>query len=130
MTKAQLYLGLLSYAYSIKATVSFCYSSLLILIALSAQISSNIANDIWDFKKGGDTSERKGPLRPLSQGLLSLSEVKFALYVSFSLLLLSGISLSLLVNPYLLFIGLAVALGLFGFTSVLCQLSSVLTFLA
>ncbi len=133
MTKGELYLGLLrpktllsglssvlvpiAYAYSIKGTVSIGYSSLLILIALSAQISSNIANDLWDYKKGGDTSERKGPLRPLSQGLLSIGEVKLALAISFSCLLFFGILLSLLVNPYLLLIGLAVALGLFAYSA-------------
>ncbi len=133
MTKFQLYIGLLRpktllsglsavlvpiiYAYTIKGTVSIGYSTLLILIALSAQISSNIANDLWDFKKGGDTSERKGPLRPLSQGLLTGNEVQVALSISFCFFLISGISLSLLVNPYLLLIGLAVALGLFAYSA-------------
>ncbi len=133
MTKGQLYLGLLRpktllsglssvlvpivYVYSIKGAVSLGYSSLLILIALSAQISSNIANDIWDYKKGGDTSERKGPLRPLSKGLLSLREVKLALAISFSCLLVFGILLSVLVNPVLLLVGLAVALGLFSYSA-------------
>ncbi len=133
MNKTKLYIGLLrpktllsglasvivpiAYAYSIKGTVSIVYSILLILIALSAQISSNIANDLWDFKKGGDTSDRKGPLRPLSQGLLSVKEVQIALALSFGALLLFGISLSLLVNPYLLLVGLAVALGLFAYSA-------------
>ncbi len=133
MRKGQLYFGLLRpktllsglssvlvpiiYTYSQKGAVSIGYSSLLILIALSAQISSNIANDIWDYKKGGDTSERKGPLRPLSKGLLSLKEVKYALAISFSCLLGFGALLSILVNPYLLLVGLAVALGLFAYSA-------------
>ncbi len=130
--KTKLYLGLLRpktllsslsavsipicYALRHSESVSLFYSLLLVLIALTAQIASNIANDIGDFKKGSDTSARKGPLRPLSKGLLSLKEVKLALYLDLFVLLICGVSLSLLVNPYLLLVGLSVVVGLFAYT--------------
>ena len=62
-------------------------TALLLVVAISAQIGSNIANDLIDFKKGADTEERTGPLRPLSKGLLTEGEVRRALYISLFVLL-------------------------------------------
>ena len=68
-------------------------TALLLVVAISAQIGSNIANDLIDFKKGADTEERTGPLRPLSKGLLTEGEVRRALYISLFVFLASGITL-------------------------------------
>ena len=39
--------------------------------ALLLQIGSNLANDVFDFERGTDTSERLGPTRVTQAGLLS-----------------------------------------------------------
>lgn len=60
------------------------------LTALGIQISTNFANDYFDFIKGADTAERKGPLRVTQAGLVSLSTMKKALCISFGITALLG----------------------------------------
>jgi 1,4-dihydroxy-2-naphthoate octaprenyltransferase len=91
-------------------------TALLLVVAISAQIGSNIANDLIDFKKGADTEERTGPLRPLSKGLLTEGEVRRALYISLFVFLASGITLVALTSWWLLLVGLAVGLGIFAYS--------------
>ena len=105
----------LFYARSLGA-IEWVKALLLILVAVSAQIASNIANDLIDYKKGADTDERKGPLRPLSKGLLAEREVKQALYISLAALLISGISLIALSSWWLLFIGGFISIGIFAYS--------------
>ena len=105
----------LFYAGSLGA-IEWVKALLLILVAVSAQIASNIANDLIDYKKGADTDERKGPLRPLSKGLLTEREVKQALYISLAALLISGISLIALSSWWLLFIGGFISIGIFAYS--------------
>lgn len=44
---------------------------LCLLFALLAQIASNMANDYFDYKKGGDSPDRVGPQRAVVSGLIS-----------------------------------------------------------
>ena len=78
------------YAASLGA-IDILRTLLLVVVAVAAQIASNIANDLIDHRKGADTDERKGPLRPLSRGLISEREVRLALYLSLAVLLTSGL---------------------------------------
>ena len=92
------------------------FSGLSSVVAVAAQIASNIANDLIDHRKGADTDERKGPLRPLSRGLISEREVRIALYLSLAVLLTSGLWLIALSSWWLLLVGLAVVLGVFAYS--------------
>jgi len=47
-----------------------------LLTGLGIQISCNIANDLFDYLKGADTQERKGPIRVTASGLLTVAQVK------------------------------------------------------
>lgn len=98
-------------------------SALLFLLAVSAQIASNIANDLIDYKRGADTETRTGPLRPLSRGLLTESEVRWALGGSLAILIVCGLILVALSSWWLLLIGLAVVLGIFAYSGGLFPLS-------
>lgn len=89
---------------------------LCIIIAITAQISSNIANDWLDFKKGSDTPERLGPDRPISLGWLTEKEVVLALVVSLLIMAVAGIWLVINTTWLLLFVGLAVGLGIFAYS--------------
>ena len=64
-----------------------------LLAALCIQIGTNLANDYFDFKKGADTSERKGPVRVTQAGLIAPRTVLFAAIVFFGLAALSSIYL-------------------------------------
>jgi 1,4-dihydroxy-2-naphthoate octaprenyltransferase len=67
------------------------------LMALSAalciQIGTNLANDYFDFKKGADTSDRKGPTRVTQAGLIKAPLVLWVSIVFFVLAALSSIYL-------------------------------------
>lgn len=56
-----------------------------LLGALLLQIGSNLANDVFDFKKGMDTKERTGPLRVTQAGLLSPRQVLAGMWTIFAL---------------------------------------------
>lgn len=130
-SKLSLYIGLLrpktlfSGLSSVIVAIAYAYSQgysnwvkalLLIAIAVLAQIASNIANDLIDFRKGADTAERKGPLRPLSKGLLSLQEVRVALVINLVLLVTAGLVIMALSSWYLSLVGLFIVLGIFAYS--------------
>lgn len=51
----------------------------IIVTALLLQILSNYANDYGDHESGVDTIDRKGPIRPLQKGIISISQMKLAI---------------------------------------------------
>jgi 1,4-dihydroxy-2-naphthoate octaprenyltransferase len=68
-----------------------------LLAALLLQIGSNLANDVFDFKKGMDTKERTGPVRVTQAGLLSPRQVLAGMWIVFAL--------AFFVGTYLIWIG-------------------------
>ncbi len=56
-----------------------------LLFALCIQIGTNFANDYFDFLKGADTKDRKGPMRVMQKGLLSKTHMKRAIAAVFCL---------------------------------------------
>ena len=96
----------------------FCPTTaiLTVLVGVLAQIVSNIANDLFDFKKGADRKDRKGFERPLSLGKVSYREVKRLLIISIVATALTGIALILLTSPWLSIVGALVILGAIAYT--------------
>lgn len=80
-----------------------------ILTGIGIQISTNFANDLYDFLKGADTKERKGPTRVTASGLLQVGQVKLATFFIMGLTAVCG---SLLVFRGGWMIGVLVALAL------------------
>lgn len=64
-----------------------------LLGALLLQIGANLANDVFDYQKGADTSERLGPLRVTQAGLLSPRAMFQGMTVVFGLATLIGLYL-------------------------------------
>lgn len=52
--------------------------------AVLIQVGANFANDLFDFEKGADTSQRLGPPRVTQSGLASPQQVRRAMTVSFA----------------------------------------------
>ena len=68
-----------------------------IAFALLIQVGTNFANDYFDFIKGADTANRKGPRRLVQAGLIPAQTMKLATHIVFCL--------SALVMLYLVSIG-------------------------
>lgn len=47
------------------------------------QIGTNFVNDLYDFLSGKDSENRLGPQRALASGLITVTEMKFAIYFTF-----------------------------------------------
>lgn len=74
---------------------SFRWEILLLasLTTIFLQILSNLSNDYGDTVHGADSADRQGPVRAVQSGLISLAEMKRAMYLFGILSLLSGLLL-------------------------------------
>jgi 1,4-dihydroxy-2-naphthoate octaprenyltransferase len=82
------------------------------LTTIFLQILSNLSNDYGDTVHGADSADRQGPVRAVQSGLISLAEMKQAMYLVGVLSLISGLLLLYFaVQDWLLF-GIFLALGL------------------
>jgi len=81
--------------------------------AIFIQIGTNFANDLFDFEQGADTEERLGPPRAAQMGLLSTSQIKSGMVLSFALATLAGFYLVYIAGWPLLLVGaLSIASGI------------------
>ena len=87
-----------------------------LVVALLLQIGSNVANDVFDFERGTDTSERQGPLRVTQAGLLSPAQVKRGMWFIFGLAVLCGLYLTFLRGWIVVVIGLTAILFAIAYT--------------
>ena len=85
-------------------------------VALLLQIGSNVANDVYDFERGTDTSERQGPLRVTQAGLLTPAQVKRGMWIIFVLAAGLGLYLAFLRGWVVIAIGLAAILSAIAYT--------------
>lgn len=76
-----------------------------LLGALFLQIGANLANDVYDYQKGADTSQRVGPTRVTQAGLLTPAQVKMGVAVVFGLAALCGVYLTLISGWLVIAIG-------------------------
>ena len=77
-----------------------------LICSLLIQIGTNFTNDLYDFHKGADTAERKGPVRVLSAGLISVNEMKTAIVLTFLLAFILGLYLVYVGGIIILVIGI------------------------
>lgn len=75
--------------------------------AVLIQIATNLANDYYDFLRGGDTEDRVGPVRVTQAGLLPPATVRTGMVVTLGLALLVGVYLVWVGGWPVVWIGLA-----------------------
>lgn len=92
-------------------------SILAFLCSFWIQIATNLVNDVADFEKGADTSERLGPQRVTQSAFFSPSQVWKAAYICFGLALVSGIPLVVVGGLPILMIGLFSIVAGYAYTS-------------
>lgn len=107
-----------SIGYSIiYGTFQWLPASLCIVFALLAQISSNFANEYYDFKAGLDRSGRVGPRRGVTEGDIAPKDMRTATFMSLSLACIIGCCLLLWGGLWLIPIGILIALGVLAYST-------------
>jgi 1,4-dihydroxy-2-naphthoate octaprenyltransferase len=84
--------------------------------ACAIQIGTNFANDVFDYEKGADTSDRVGPTRTAQAGLLTPRALKAGIGVAFGLSALAGLYLISLRGYPILAIGVVSILAGIAYT--------------
>jgi len=85
--------------------------------SLLIQIGTNFVNDLYDFLKGTDDENRVGPTRALSAGWISPSQMKFAIYLTFGITFLLGLSLVYHAGLVVLLIGVLSIFAGYSYTA-------------
>jgi 1,4-dihydroxy-2-naphthoate octaprenyltransferase len=86
-----------------------------LVVALALQVGVNYANDYSDGVRGTD-KDRRGPIRLVASGLASPGAVRNASAISFMVAAIVGGVLSLVVNPWLLLVGVAALIAAVTYT--------------
>jgi 1,4-dihydroxy-2-naphthoate octaprenyltransferase len=87
-----------------------------LLVGLLLQIGSNLANDVFDFERGADTTERHGPLRVTQAGLLTPVQVKRGMWAVFGLAGALGLYLAWVAGWPVILIGAAAIASAIAYT--------------
>lgn len=93
------------------------YLLIALLCSVLIQIGTNFTNDLYDHLKGSDTKERKGPLRVLSSGLISVNEMKWGIFIVFFAAFILGLYLVYTVGIIILWIGILSILAGLAYTA-------------
>ncbi len=86
-----------------------------LVVALGLQIGANYANDYADGVRGTD-ADRRGPLRLTATGLARPAAVKRAAFLAFGVAAVVGTALALVVEPWLLVLGIACVAAAWWYT--------------
>lgn len=89
-------------------------SLIALFCSLLIQIGTNFVNDLYDFLKGSDKKNRKGPKRVLANGFISVKEMKIGSVLIFLLAFAAGL--------YLVYVGGVVVL-IIGVTSIIAGIA-------
>jgi 1,4-dihydroxy-2-naphthoate octaprenyltransferase len=82
------------------------FSIVALLCSLLIQIGTNFTNDIYDFLKGADSKQRKGPARVLVSELITVKEMKIGSVVVFGLAFILGLYLVYFGGIVILWVGI------------------------
>jgi 1,4-dihydroxy-2-naphthoate octaprenyltransferase len=89
----------------------------ILVSALAIQVGVNYANDLADAAKGADTEDRIGPLRTVSAGLISPSEMKVGIAVAFGVAGIGGLYLAWYAGWVIIAIGVVSIIAALGYTN-------------
>jgi len=103
---------------SYETKVNFIAAFVAFICSVLIQIGTNFVNDLYDYLSGADSESRKGPTRALASGLITVGEMKFAIFLVFFITFILGLYLvyistwiTLLIGLLSIFAGIAYTAG-------------------
>lgn len=93
------------------------YALIALICSLLIQIGTNFSNDYYDFIKGADNEDRKGPLRVMVNGLITVNEMKAGIAMVFMTAFAAGLYLVYTGGVVVLAIGVASILAGMAYTA-------------
>lgn len=91
--------------------------TLCLIFAVLAQISSNFANEYYDFKRGLDRKGREGPRRGVTEGDITPRAMYAATFITLGLACCVGLSLLMFASWWLVPLGILTALGVIAYSA-------------
>ncbi|RJP68102.1 MAG: 1,4-dihydroxy-2-naphthoate polyprenyltransferase [Ignavibacteriales bacterium] len=88
-----------------------------LICSLLIQIATNFTNDLYDFLKGTDKKDRSGPTRVVTAGLITPTEMKYGVILTFGLSFILGLYLVSIGGWLILLIGVISILAGFAYTA-------------
>jgi 1,4-dihydroxy-2-naphthoate octaprenyltransferase len=103
-------------AYTKNHHTNYTIAILTLISAMLLQITTNIANDYLDHKKGIDSKDRIGPVRVTAAGIIPENQMKWALSFLILLSFLSGLYLMIYGGLPIIIIGLLSLYFAYGYS--------------
>lgn len=97
--------------------VNWTPAAICLVFAVLAQIASNFANEYFDYTAGRDRAGREGPRRGVTEGDITPRDMLVALLATLALACCTGLSLVAWGGWWLIAVGLAVAVGVFMYST-------------
>lgn len=96
---------------------NLAYSIVALLCSILIQVGTNFTNDLYDYLKGADNENRKGPLRVLVSGLISKREMIIGIILVFGAAFLFGLYLVYSTSWVILVVGIVSILAGLAYTA-------------
>lgn len=100
-----------------QGSFTIIYSIIALICSILIQVGTNFTNDLYDFLKGADNKNRKGPQRVLASGFISATEMKFAIITVYGMAFLFGLYLMFSCGVIVLIIGILSILAGLAYTA-------------
>ena len=85
-------------------------------VALLLQVAANLANDLFDFRRGADGTARSGPTRVAAAGLVTERQLELAIALTVGLAGVIGLGLVLVGGAVLLAVGVLAVIAALAYT--------------
>lgn len=92
-------------------------TTLCLIFAVLCQISSNFANEYYDYRAGRDAAGREGPRRGVTEGDISPRAMKAATFATMAAAMLTGLSLTLYGGLWLIAAGALIGVGALAYST-------------
>jgi len=88
-----------------------------LLCSILIQVGTNFVNDLYDHLAGTDTEKRVGPLRALATGLISVTEMRTGIFLTFGTAFVLGMYLVYMTGWVTLLIGILSIFAGYAYTA-------------